>query len=54
MQQEPYHHKVTRYHAPDGKRCKATDPGAVKSTTETETYYGDLLPLPPKTERASF
>lgn len=38
----PYRVTVTRYADADGKRCKSTDPGAIKSITRTETYYADL------------
>lgn len=36
---------VIRYYGPDGKRCKRTDPGAVRKKERSETYY---LELPPK------
>jgi integrase len=45
MREEPYHHTVTRYTGPDGRRCKSTDQGAVKTTEETATYYGELPAL---------
>lgn len=40
----PYHHVLTRYHTPEGKRCDKGTPGAVQSTVATETYYADLPP----------
>lgn len=33
---------VIRYHAPDGRRCKATDPGAVRTKTLSDSYYLEL------------
>ncbi len=54
MREEPYHHVVTRYTSPDGRRCRKTDIGARKTTEETTTYYGELPPLTgTKPERVS-
>lgn len=36
---KPIRLTVTRYHAPDGKRCKRGDPGAVARRSRTESYY---------------
>jgi integrase len=38
----PYKKSVVRYTTPDGKRCRAGDPGAIKHTSKTSTYYADL------------
>jgi integrase len=38
----PFRPRVVRYHAPDGKRCRSTDPGAVKSVEQTDTWYAKL------------
>lgn len=38
----PFRPKVVRYHTPEGKRCRSTDPGAVKSVEETDTWYAKL------------
>lgn len=39
---KPHRQTVTRYETPDGKRCKSTDPGAIKRTTTSESYYVSL------------
>ena len=38
----PFRVQIIRYHDARGARCKSTDPGAVKSATESEAYYADL------------
>jgi len=38
----PYRARVTHYKLPDGTRCNKSTPGAVKHTTETRTYYGNV------------
>jgi integrase len=41
---------ITRYHGPDGKRCKSTTPGAKKTRKRSAKYYvqlpGDRSPTP--------
>lgn len=36
---KPYHKTVTRFVGPDGRRCRSTDPGAVRSVEETRSWY---------------
>lgn len=38
----PYHKKVAHYYGPDGKRCRSSDPGALKRVVETATFYADF------------
>ncbi len=40
--QRPRRKCVVRYHTPDGRRCRKSDPGAVKTTEQTATWYASI------------
>lgn len=39
---KPFRVTVTRFVGPDGRRCRSTDPGAVKVREVSRAYYADL------------
>jgi hypothetical protein len=42
---EPFRKQTVRSHTPDGRRCEADAPGAVKDVEQSKRYYG-LVPQP--------
>src|SRR5262249_37179915 len=37
-----FRQQIVSYHTPDGKRCKASDPGAVRTVTESKKWCGNV------------
>lgn len=42
----PYRVTISRYYTPDGQRCQATTPGAIRRVEQSRTFYADLPGAP--------